>query len=130
MSRQIINELRDLTDVYSVLSVLDVLIGFISSTGPDKDCLVHEYLHKTLKMPEERGLVSATARRNCCLKHTLSLWRTLMVEKGKRLVASHGVRSCRLAVYFRYVLLIFRIFSNTFLTCSRKTWVKVFCAVS
>ncbi|XP_065844224.1 E3 ubiquitin-protein ligase rnf213-alpha-like isoform X2 [Oscarella lobularis] len=90
VSRQIINELRDLTDVYSVLSVLDVLIGFISSTGPDKDCLVHEYLHKTLKMPEERGLVSATARRNCCLKHTLSLWRTLMVEKGKRLVASHG----------------------------------------
>ncbi|XP_065826355.1 E3 ubiquitin-protein ligase RNF213-like isoform X3 [Oscarella lobularis] len=89
VSRQIINEVRDLTQVYGVLSVLDVLIGFIGSTGGDGECLVHDYLHKTLKMPEERGLVSAKARQYCRLKHTLSLWRLLMVEKGKRLVLSH-----------------------------------------
>ncbi|XP_065826351.1 E3 ubiquitin-protein ligase RNF213-like isoform X2 [Oscarella lobularis] len=89
VSRQIINEVRDLTQVYGVLSVLDVLIGFLGSTGGDGECLVHDYLHKTLKMPEERGIVSAKARQYCRLKHTLSLWRLLMVEKGKRLVLSH-----------------------------------------
>eukprot|EP00118_Oscarella_pearsei_P021368 m.239300 g.239300 ORF g.239300 m.239300 type:complete len:5831 (+) comp40181_c2_seq5:266-17758(+) len=89
VSNQIISELPDLREVYSVLSVVDVVIGFIVSTGGDKEKLLHDYLHNILQMPIERGLVSPTAQQYCKLKHVLSLWRLLMVEKGKKLVLRH-----------------------------------------
>ncbi|XP_065845272.1 E3 ubiquitin-protein ligase rnf213-alpha-like isoform X2 [Oscarella lobularis] len=89
VSRQIASELPNLTDIYSVLSVLDVLLGFIVSTGGDKEKLIHDYLHSTLRMPEDQGLVSPKARQHCRLKHVLSLWRIAAVEKGKRLALNY-----------------------------------------
>ena len=91
MSSQILDELHDLTDVFSVLYVLDVLIGFAVSIGGERDTMMHEYLHDSLKMPKDRGLVSPKAQQSCRLKHILSLWRLLTVEKGRRLVKRRQV---------------------------------------
>eukprot|EP00118_Oscarella_pearsei_P024112 m.298997 g.298997 ORF g.298997 m.298997 type:complete len:1015 (+) comp40786_c0_seq14:4240-7284(+) len=89
VARQIVEELHDLTEVYGVLSVLDVLIGFVGSTGGEPEKSVHDYLHNTLKMPLDRGLVSTKAQQYCQLQHVLSLWRILTVEKGRRLVLTN-----------------------------------------
>ncbi|XP_065845291.1 E3 ubiquitin-protein ligase rnf213-alpha-like isoform X3 [Oscarella lobularis] len=86
VSRQIVSELHDITDVYAVLSVLDIVIGFLVSTGGDGDDTLHNYLHITLRMPDDQGLISPKAVRFCCLKHVLSFWTILTVERNKRLV--------------------------------------------
>ena len=85
IQRQIASEFHDLPDLYSVLAVLDIVIGFIVSTGGSPETFLEKYIHETLKMPSESGLVSRRAERHCCLKHVISLWRLLMLEKGRRL---------------------------------------------
>jgi hypothetical protein len=85
LQRQITSDFHDLTDVYSVLAVLDIAIGFIVSAGGSSDTMLHKYIHETLKMPAESGIVSTRAQQHCRLKHVRSLWRLLTVVKGRRL---------------------------------------------
>ena len=92
MSLQIVSELRNLTDIYSVFSVIDVLVGFAVSVGADGERLICDYIHSTLQMSEDRDLVSPKANQLCRMKHILSLWRILMVEKNRQLVLKNQVR--------------------------------------
>ena len=106
-----------------MLSVLDVLLGFIVSTGGDKEKLIHDYLHSTLRMPEDQGLVSPKARQHCRLKHVLSLWRIAAVEKGKRLALNYQVIFAGLLNYSFIALLIgCRILLKTFLPFTKMAW--------
>ena len=95
VQRQITFEFHHLTDVCSVLAVLDVVIGFIVSAGGSSDMLLHKYIHDTLKMPQETGLVSIRAQQQCRLKHVFSLWRLLTLEKGRRLCLANQVSKYR-----------------------------------
>ena len=58
VSRQIITEIRSLTDICDVLSSLDIAIGFLSSTGGKSDMLLEEYLREVLRMDEQNCLRS------------------------------------------------------------------------
>ena len=89
--RQIISDFCHLTEVHSVLAVVDIVIGFIVSAGGSSDTLIHEYIHETLKMPPESGLVSIRAKQQCRLKHVVSLWRLLTLEKGRHLSLANQV---------------------------------------
>ena len=95
VQRQITSEFHDLTDVCSVLAVLDIVIGFIVSAGGSSDTLLHKYIHNTLKMLQEAGLVSIRAQQHCRLKHVVSLWRLLTLEKGRRLYLANQVSKYR-----------------------------------
>ena len=91
VQRQIISEFHDLTDVCSVLTVLDTVVGFIVSAGGSSETLLHKYIHETLKMPPEAGVVSTRAQQRCQLKHVVSLWRLLTLEKERRLCLANKV---------------------------------------
>jgi hypothetical protein len=85
LQRQIVSEFHDLTDVCSVLDVLDIVIRLILSADGSPDTLLYDYIVETLEMHPESGLVSVQAQQSCRLKHVVSLWRVLTVEKGRRL---------------------------------------------
>ena len=91
LQRQITSEFHDLTDVYSVLAVLEIVIRLILSAGGSSDTLLHEYIHETLEMRPESGLVSRGAQQHCRLKHVVALWRLLTLEKGRRLSLANQV---------------------------------------
>ena len=58
---QIISDLRSsLSDVCDVLSSLDIAIGFLASSGGQKERSLRWYLHEVLKLPRDRGLKSPT----------------------------------------------------------------------
>ena len=60
---QIISDFRSsLSDVCDVLSSLDIAIGFLASSGGQKERPLKCYLHEVLKLPKERGLKSPTVR--------------------------------------------------------------------
>jgi len=60
---QIISDFRcSLSDVCDVLSSLDIAIGFLASSGGQKERPLNWYLHEVLKLPKERGLKSPTVR--------------------------------------------------------------------
>ncbi|KAK2555497.1 E3 ubiquitin-protein ligase rnf213-alpha [Acropora cervicornis] len=84
--RQIITEIRSLTDICDVLSSLDIAIGFLSSTGGKLDMLLEEYLRKVLRMAQQNCLRSLKAQQCCQLRHVVSLWRLLSVERARILM--------------------------------------------
>ena len=58
---QIVADFRSsLSDVCDVLSSLDIAIGFLASSGGQKERTLKSYLHEVLKLPGERGLKSPT----------------------------------------------------------------------
>ena len=58
---QIVADFRSsLSDVCDVLSSLDIAIGFLASSGGQKERTLKWYLHEVLKLPRERGLKSPT----------------------------------------------------------------------
>ncbi|XP_067056125.1 E3 ubiquitin-protein ligase rnf213-alpha-like isoform X2 [Acropora muricata] len=87
VSRQIITEIRSLTDICDVLSSLDIAIGFLSSTGGKSDMLLEEYLREVLRMDEQNCLRSLKAQQCCQLRHVVSFWRLLSLERARILIA-------------------------------------------
>ena len=64
---QILNELKQLTDICDVLKTLQIAIGFLSSAGGLPSMLISEYLDTGLKLSRKDGLKSAKVR-NICAK--------------------------------------------------------------
>nr|XP_006819936.1 PREDICTED: E3 ubiquitin-protein ligase RNF213-like [Saccoglossus kowalevskii] len=81
IQHQIVTEMKSLTDVCDSLACLDIAIGFLASSGGKADMYIIKYLVDTLKMDKENMKV----RHSCQLKHILSLWQLLAVEKARRL---------------------------------------------
>ncbi|XP_077862842.1 E3 ubiquitin-protein ligase rnf213-alpha-like [Saccoglossus kowalevskii] len=81
IQHQIVSEMKSLTDVCDSLACLDIAIGFLASSGGKADMYIIKYLVDTLKMDKENMKV----RHPCQLKHILSLWQLLAVEKARRL---------------------------------------------
>ncbi|XP_077980160.1 E3 ubiquitin-protein ligase rnf213-alpha-like [Glandiceps talaboti] len=81
IQHQILSELRSLTDVCDSLACLDIAIGFLATSGGKPDMLVTKYLTTVLKMDKDEMKV----KHQCKLKHVLSLWQLLAVEKAKKL---------------------------------------------
>lgn len=87
VSSQILGEFRSsLTDVCDVLSSLDIAIGFLSLTGGSPEKLLNDYLQHVLRMPQQNSLRSLKAQQCCQLRHVLSLWRLLNLERAKILI--------------------------------------------
>ncbi|XP_078381354.1 E3 ubiquitin-protein ligase rnf213-alpha-like isoform X3 [Oculina patagonica] len=85
VSHQILGEFRSLTDICDVLSSLDIAIGFLSSTGGSPDMLLNHYLQRVLRMPQN-SLRSLKAQQCCQLRHVISLWRLLSLERARILM--------------------------------------------
>ncbi|XP_027055365.1 E3 ubiquitin-protein ligase RNF213-like isoform X2 [Pocillopora damicornis] len=86
VSSQILGEFRSLTDVCDVLSSLDIAIGFLSSTGGSPEKLLKDYLQHVLRMPQQNSLRSLKAQQCCQLRHVLSFWRLLTLERARILM--------------------------------------------
>ncbi|XP_019643756.1 PREDICTED: E3 ubiquitin-protein ligase rnf213-alpha-like [Branchiostoma belcheri] len=89
LQRQIILESNSLENVCVSLAAVDIAIFFLASAGGDADKLLGEYLHRVLKMGKASRLHSDKARNHCRLKHALSLWQLLSVQRA-RLLLAHG----------------------------------------
>ncbi|CAH3189324.1 unnamed protein product [Porites lobata] len=85
VSRQVISEFRSLTDICDVLSPLDIAIGFLSSTGGAPERLLSNYLGGVLRM-QQNTLRSLKAQQYCQLRHVISLWRLLTLERARILI--------------------------------------------
>ncbi|KAI6655769.1 E3 ubiquitin-protein ligase [Oopsacas minuta] len=87
--RLIREELDSLEAVSDVLLVLDVVIGFLSSAGGDPEQKLSTYLYDVLKYSHASHgagpLQSRRAEGNVSLKHILSFWRFLSIEKASKL---------------------------------------------
>lgn len=94
LEKNVVQQLADIASLSSVLSVLEDVIGIAASAGGQPDVSIDHYLHKVLKFPLQRGLISSNAREQCQLKHVRSLWRLLNVERGRRLVLIDRVSCC------------------------------------
>ncbi|XP_020616489.1 E3 ubiquitin-protein ligase RNF213-like [Orbicella faveolata] len=86
VSHQILGEFRSLTDICDVLSSLDIAVGFLSSTGGSPDMLLNHYLQHVLRMPHQNSLRSLKAQQCCQLRHVISLWRLLTLERARMLM--------------------------------------------
>ncbi|KAI8484072.1 hypothetical protein Bbelb_381900 [Branchiostoma belcheri] len=85
---QIILESTSLENVCVSLAAVDIAIFFLASAGGDADKLLCEYLHRVLKMGKASRLHSDKARNHCRLKHALSLWQLLSVQRARLLLAN------------------------------------------
>ncbi|KAI8522257.1 hypothetical protein Bbelb_020110 [Branchiostoma belcheri] len=79
----ILQELGTLTNVCSSLAAVDIALIFLATTGGDPSTPIREYLHRVLKMYATAGLHSVKANQHCRLKHILSLWQLLAVQRAR-----------------------------------------------
>ncbi|XP_078611724.1 E3 ubiquitin-protein ligase RNF213-like isoform X2 [Branchiostoma floridae x Branchiostoma japonicum] len=79
----ILQELGTLTNVCSSLAAVDIALIFLATTGGDPSTPIREYLDKVLKMKATAGLQSVKANQHCRLKHILSLWQLLAVQRAR-----------------------------------------------
>ncbi|XP_078674105.1 E3 ubiquitin-protein ligase rnf213-alpha-like isoform X2 [Branchiostoma floridae x Branchiostoma belcheri] len=79
----ILQELGTLTNVCSSLAAVDIALIFLATTGGDPNTPIREYLHRVLKMTATAGLHSMKANQHCRLKHILSLWQLLAVQRAR-----------------------------------------------
>ncbi|XP_066291012.1 E3 ubiquitin-protein ligase RNF213-like isoform X3 [Branchiostoma lanceolatum] len=79
----ILQELGTLTNVCSSLAAVDIALIFLATTGGDPNTPLREYLHRVLKMKATAGLHSDKANQHCRLKHILSLWQLLAVQRAR-----------------------------------------------
>ncbi|XP_078574614.1 E3 ubiquitin-protein ligase rnf213-alpha-like [Branchiostoma floridae x Branchiostoma japonicum] len=86
IQRQIVLESTSLENVCVSLAAVDIAIFFLASAGGDGDKLVGEYLHRVLKMGKASRLHSDKMRNYCRLKHALSLWQLLSVQRARLLL--------------------------------------------
>ena len=116
--RAIREDLDSLEAVSDVLLVLDVVIGFLFSAGGDPEQRVSSYLHDVLKYPRgTHGAGPLQSRRVCAhliciilvlklcdlqaegvlyLKHILSFWSLLSIEKARKLSIRGQVCMCNI----------------------------------
>ncbi|KAI6652351.1 E3 ubiquitin-protein ligase [Oopsacas minuta] len=87
--RAILEDLDSLEVVSDVLRVLDVVIGILSSAGGDSEQKLSSYLYDVLKYsPVSHGagpLQSRRAEAVLYLKHIISFWNLLSIEKARKL---------------------------------------------
>ncbi|XP_035692571.1 E3 ubiquitin-protein ligase rnf213-alpha-like [Branchiostoma floridae] len=88
IQRQIVLESTSLENVCVSLAAVDIAIFFLASAGGDGDRLLGEYLHRVLKMGKASRLHSDKVRNYCRLKHALSLWQLLSVQRARLLLAN------------------------------------------
>ncbi|XP_035676169.1 LOW QUALITY PROTEIN: E3 ubiquitin-protein ligase rnf213-alpha-like [Branchiostoma floridae] len=89
VQRQIVLESASLENVCVSLAAVDIAIFFLASAGGDGEKLLGEYLHRVLKMGRAARLHSDKARNYCRLKHALSLWQLLSVQRAQLLLANN-----------------------------------------
>eukprot|EP00058_Branchiostoma_floridae_P007057 XP_002592545.1 hypothetical protein BRAFLDRAFT_108419 [Branchiostoma floridae] len=89
VQRQIVLESTSLENVCVSLAAVDIAIFFLASAGGDGEKLLGEYLHRVLKMGRAARLHSDKARNYCRLKHALSLWQLLSVQRAQLLLANN-----------------------------------------
>ena len=56
IQNQILTELRTFPDLSDCLAALDIAIGFLTSCNDEPSLYIRDYLHRTLSLPEDRGL--------------------------------------------------------------------------
>ncbi|XP_077980129.1 E3 ubiquitin-protein ligase rnf213-alpha-like [Glandiceps talaboti] len=76
---QILSDIRSFTDICDLLACLDIAIGFVASTGGNGDVMIGSYLNDTLDF----GTDNFKLTQECRLKHILSLWQLLAVERDR-----------------------------------------------
>ena len=85
VQRQIATELQSLPDVCKALETVQVALGFLSSSGGVDEVKLSFYLDKVLKM-NPTDLISPKLQEACQLRHLLSVWQLLQVQRARRLV--------------------------------------------
>ncbi|XP_072022245.1 E3 ubiquitin-protein ligase rnf213-alpha-like [Amphiura filiformis] len=88
LRKDILSELTSITALRDCLTVSETVIGFLSSTGGDPEMYIKDYLENVLSLPKEQQLQLNPKAHHCRLRHILSLWQVLSVERAKRRLAS------------------------------------------
>ncbi|XP_077981890.1 E3 ubiquitin-protein ligase RNF213-like [Glandiceps talaboti] len=82
LQRDVLTSMESLPDIRDSLACLDISISLLSSSGGDPTLPISAYLINILKIDTE--LVKLKDQR-CQLKHVISLWQLLSVERARRL---------------------------------------------
>lgn len=89
VSTQILAEFHSLEDVCDFLKSLDIGISFLSSTGGQPETSLNYYVESVLRMPRPIRQFSQKAGQYCQLKHVLSLWRVLSLQRATLFIRRH-----------------------------------------